>query len=452
MFIGGEIENELEGYLEMMRMFQKSVKIKQLKEVMSLVPKQDDTSDTCDVNIKLNGEWEEGTLENLQQLRKHMFCNKQYRLNHMTVDERDSLCITFTIPTSQLQGVVDEIKQSKTFIELVGVSRVSVGDVDILISKPDDTEFSLISGVNINDFNSEGKTALMLASEAGHAEVVDTLLSAGANVNIQDSAGQTALMFASESLIIICSLLSAKADPDSQNQDGNTVMHFACSVGNRELVNLLVKFNANPVIPNSKGETAFMISITNNSLDIVTDLIDLIPSTHIKSAVITSCRLRYPAISSLLLSNLHISAQVLDFFTEGDTSSMKRQLTESYPNTTLISGITPLMIASSCGHIEVLECLLQAKADVNSKDEDGYTPLAYAITGSKSLTIVQRLLQSGANPNILLGGISIIEKAKEENGTEEIVNLLLKYSALQLHKDYEQLPEKVKQLRLKRRN
>ena len=92
---------------------------------------------------------------------------------------------------------------------------------------------------------------------------------------------------------------------------------------------------------------------------------------------------------------------------------------------------------------QVLECLLQAKADVNSKDEDGYTPLAYAITGSKSLTIVP-LLQSGANPNILLGGISIIEKAKEENGTEEIVNLLLKYSALHLHKNYEQLPEKVK--------
>ena len=79
---------------------------------------------------------------------------------------------------------------------------------------------------------------------------------------------------------------------------------------------------------------------------------------------------------------------------ENDTTSLKQQLTQSgiNPNTTLISNITPLMIASSCGHIKVLECLLQAKADVNSKNEDGYTPLAYAITGSKSLTVVQQLL------------------------------------------------------------
>ena len=61
-------------------------------------------------------------------------------------------------------------------------------------------------------------------------------------------------------------------------------------------------------------------------------------------------------------------------------------------------GITPLIVALSCVHAEVLECLIQAEADINSTDQDGYSPLAYTITGSKSTAIVECLLQAGANP------------------------------------------------------
>ena len=419
------------------------------------------------VIVKLQQIWEEIDMLYLEKLVPSLF--PSYNPKWFTV-RPGSLCCMFLIPKSKAKSYISSSSEKLQFLRLTGIFGLQIGITHVIRDDENESftfdtalleasqsgnneavQFLLDLGVNVNNRNSAGRTALMLACVARHEDVVQTLLSAGAKVNIQDSAGHTALIFVcvSGSLVIIRSLLSAKADQNLQNRNGNTAMHLACSMGNTELVNILVKFNANPVIPNSKGETAFMISITNNSLDIVTDLIHLIPSTHIKSAVITSCRLGYPSISSLLIRHLQLSSQVLDFFTaslDGDTTSLKQQLTQSSinPNTTLISDITPLMIASSCGHIEVLEYLLQAETDVNSKDEDGYTPLAYAITGSKSLTIVQRLLQSGANPNILLGGISIIEKAKEENGTEEIVNLLLKYSALQLHKDYEQLPEKVK--------
>ena len=36
-------------------------------------------------------------------------------------------------------------------------------------------------------------------------------------------------------------------------------------------------------------------------------------------------------------------------------------------------GITLLIIALSCVHAEVIECLIQAEADNNSTDQDGYT-------------------------------------------------------------------------------
>ena len=51
--------------------------------------------------------------------------------------------------------------------------------------------------VNVNAKSSiNGRTALMLASEAGHFEVVKYLVENGANANLKDNDGKTALDFA----------------------------------------------------------------------------------------------------------------------------------------------------------------------------------------------------------------------------------------------------------------
>ena len=416
--------------------------------------------------IKLHKVWEEIDMVYLEKLVLSLFPG--YNPKWFAV-RSGSLCCAFLTPKSKAKSYITSSSEKLQFMRLTGIFGLQIGITHVIRDDKNESftfDSALLeasqSGNNeavqflidllVNKSNAIERQTLKLASEARHAEVVQALISARTNINHQNSAEETVLMIAceKESLAFIHSLLSAKADPDLQNGDGDTVMHLACSGGNRELVNLLVKFDANPIIANSKDETAFMISITNNSLDIVTDLIHLIPSTHIESGLITSFRLGYPAISSLLVRHLHISLQMLDFFIASlseDITLLKQQLTQSdiNPNVTLISNITPLMIASSCGHTETLECLLHAEAAVNSKDKDGYTPLAYAITGSKSLTAVQQLLESGANPNVLLGGIFIIEKAKEENGTEEIVNLLLKYLALRLHNDHEQLVQNILQ-------
>ena len=58
------------------------------------------------------------------------------------------------------------------------------------------------------------------------------------------------------------------------------------------------------------------------------------------------------------------------------------------------------MIASSCGHTELVEYLLTIEADVNQRDTFWkYTPLFYAILGSKSSELVELLLENGADIN-----------------------------------------------------
>ena len=49
-------------------------------------------------------------------------------------------------------------------------------------------------GVNVNYSNSEGQTALILASESGQEEVVEMVLTAVANINYKDKYGHTVLI------------------------------------------------------------------------------------------------------------------------------------------------------------------------------------------------------------------------------------------------------------------
>lgn len=72
-------------------------------------------------------------------------------------------------------------------------------------------------------------------------------------------------------------------------------------------------------------------------------------------------------------------------------------------NSTNDEGFTPLVLA--CTHPDIrragslISCLLEEGADVNKCDHSGYTPLFIAVL-AKRLGIVQTLLERGANPNI----------------------------------------------------
>ena len=478
-FIGGEIENELEGYLVMMRKFQKSVKIKQLKEAMSLVPIQDDTFDTCDVNIQLNGEWEEGTLENLQQLLKHMFHNKQYLLNHMTVDERDSLCITFTIPPSQSGSIADEVKRSKEFIECVGVSRVSVGDVDVSIME--DSKFSFSSGllraagnginkavqflvekgVNIDDVDSNGRTALMLASKAGHEEIVETLLSAGANgsqdshsrggqvllkegadPNIRKKDGATALMYASQNghSDVVQILLKGGADPNIQKKGEATELMYASQNGHSEVVQILLKGGADPNRRTENGVTSLMVASENGHSEVVQILLKGGAEPNIQeedgwnALMFASENGHFKVVQILLKGGAEPNIQedrwnALMLASENGHFEVVQILLKggADPNSQTENGATSLMVASENGHSVVVQILLKGGADPNIQEEDGWNALMFA-SENGHFEVVQILLKGGADPNIQEDGWNALMFASE-NGHFEVVQILLKGGA-----------------------
>ena len=508
-YIGGEIENELEDYLIMMRKFQKSVKIKQLKEVMSLVPIQHDTIDTCDVNIKLNGEWEEGTLENFQQLLKHMFHNKQHLLNHMTVDERDSLCITFKIPTSQSDGIADEVKRSKEFIECVGVSRVSVADADVSIME--DSKFSFSSGllkaaengtnkavqflvemgVNIDNVDSIGRTALMLSSKAGHEEIVETLLSTwasgscqdhgqtvvrtdavslphtdidqeskilmaakkdqtavgnhyNANPNKEDSNGLTALCHASQGghSKVVQILLKGGADPNIQKGDGWAALMSACTNDHSEVVQILLKGGADPNTQKKDGSIAMIYACQNGHSEVVEILLKGGADPNIQkengfTALMSACQNGHSEVVEILLkgggdpnTQKKDGSRALMYACQNDHSEVVQILLKggADPNTQKKDGSRALMYACQNDHSEVVQILLKGGADPNTQKKDGSTALMYTCQNDHS-EVVEILLKGGADPNIQKeNGFTALMSACQ-NGHSEVVQILLKGGA-----------------------
>ncbi len=105
--------------------------------------------------------------------------------------------------------------------------------------------------------NTEGRTALHLASKYGHLKVVELLLESGAKVNASCYDGQTSLHLAAAAgnFNVVDVLLKAGAEVNTRDKDGNTPIHLAALSGREGTVSVLLENEALAGLTNEKGET-----------------------------------------------------------------------------------------------------------------------------------------------------------------------------------------------------
>ncbi|KAF4873482.1 Ankyrin repeat and KH domain-containing protein 1 [Colletotrichum siamense] len=123
-------------------------------------------------------------------------------------------------------------------------------------------------------FRHHEQTALQAASEGGHIEVVDWLLSVGAKVNADPSVyGKTALQAASDGghIEVVELLLSAGANPNAgPGALGQTALQAASACGHIEVVERLLSAGANVnAEPSERGETALQSASRGGYIDTV---------------------------------------------------------------------------------------------------------------------------------------------------------------------------------------
>ena len=125
------------------------------------------------------------------------------------------------------------------------------------------------AGADVNEKNSNGSTALMIAAGTGNIDMIKVLIDAKADVNAKSNDGFTALMGAIRSaqldavkyLNAVKYLIEAKADVNAKTSDGYTALMFASSDIYPDLVATLLQAGADVKAKNNAGETALTLAI-----------------------------------------------------------------------------------------------------------------------------------------------------------------------------------------------
>ena len=100
------------------------------------------------------------------------------------------------------------------------------------------------AGANINAQRpTDGSTALHIASQDGHFQIVDELLKAGADPNVKRNSGGTPLhsSVVNSSTDVLCRLVGGGADVTALDKADDTPLHDAARLGKLDVIKVFVE-------------------------------------------------------------------------------------------------------------------------------------------------------------------------------------------------------------------
>jgi ankyrin repeat protein len=221
----------------------------------------------------------------------------------------------------------------------VAIERHDVEKVKALLAAGNSTE-------TLIEYGDHKITPLMKAAWDGESEIVETLLAAGAKVNAKSSdTDETALMSAvtKGDPAIVNMLIKAGADVTPKNKFSFNVFTSAVAAGNEEIAAILLEAGAK-IEEGASGLTPLQFAASAGNINMIRFLVK-----H--------------------------GADVNHGVKTGDQ--------------------TALLSAIYGAHPDVVQALIELKANVNAKTKDGDTPLKAAMKGDQD-DIVKLLKAAGA--------------------------------------------------------
>jgi ankyrin repeat protein len=194
------------------------------------------------------------------------------------------------------------------------------------------------------------------SAENGDAKAVQLFLDAGIDCNAQSSAGLTALMAAAKNgrIDVVKKLLDQKAKVDAQGKDGLTALMLAADSNQLDIVKWLLEKGADPNLEDQSGWTALMKAVYQGHTNCVEAL-----ATRSREEV------NRGLLVAALMGHKDTAKVLLDHGAEVDSRAE--------------DGRTPLMLAANKGDQEIVSLLLQAGADPTLTDKAGATAGSLAI-------------------------------------------------------------------------
>lgn len=243
-----------------------------------------------------------------------------------------------------------------------------------------------------------------------------------------------------------------------EEQCRQTPLMYACREGNFKTVQILLDLNAAINLVNKRGLSALFEAIVHGHLEVVNLLlnhcereIDMNAVTEIqgrrlrRTALVVAVNLRRRDIVSRLLKHPKIDINQPD--SEGCTALIlaaitgQAELTQEFSKTRNIDvnavdkhGRSALYFAADTGSTDIVEILLQNKADPDLSSSEGYTALMQAVS-QKRVEAAKAILRSKPDLQCMNShGCNVLHLTSEE-GWPELVRALLKAGAKVNSKD-----------------
>ncbi len=246
----------------------------------------------------------------------------------------------------------------------------------------------LAAGADANMHLLSGETPLMEASLRGHLATVRALLEGGADPNAQEnSGGQTALMWAiSERQSAVAEeLVKHKADVNLRSKSGSSPLMFAAQ-GDLKSARILLAAGAHPndVHPDT-GQTALIVASTMGNTELVELLLNNGADPNIRDAntfTALHAAVRDSDYGADHASRVAAAATVKVLLAHGADPNMRidqKKQTVRALNEVSFQGATPLDLAAEVNSLDAIRELVKGGADPRIATEQGTTSLMLAV-------------------------------------------------------------------------
>ena len=236
------------------------------------------------------------------------------------------------------------------------------------------------AGADIEAKNNFGRSALQCASVHGDLVIVKMLVKAGAGVCVRDKVGDTCLILAAykghtETVRYLATL--PEVDMNQRGRRGQTALHRVALTVHADVVGLLIDAGADIEAKDDHEWSPLHMACEAGKIANVKMLVKAGAEVFVTNDDGDTC---------LILATYH-----------GHTDSVRYivGLREVDLNHKGFNDLTALQNAVDKEHPDVVQLLIDAGADIETKDEEGQSPLHWA-SRSGSLAIVKMLVEAGA--------------------------------------------------------
>ncbi|XP_075093907.1 protein VAPYRIN-LIKE-like [Nicotiana tabacum] len=259
------------------------------------------------------------------------------------------------------------------------------------------------AGADVNRRDSDGNSVMSLAVKSGNLDSVQVLIESGYTIDssvdrfLHDAAATDRV----DLMEILC-LGHADIDLNSVDSQGRTALHIAAIYGHVEVLQFLVSVGSDPDMLDSQGWTPLHFAAHYGHVEAVDFLVN--HSSFAKYAVTKQGKTAYELATDNGHSELYDMLQLGDTLQKaarkGDVVNIKRCIAEgANVNEKDQNGWTPLHRAAFKGRIEGVKVLVKHGAKLDVVDDFGYTPLHLA-TEAGQKDVAMYLVSQGAKANL----------------------------------------------------